>query len=169
MLRESSQNTTRMPRDGALNGANPSFKSAAMGHVLSRGHPPQPLAGRVKAGRDPQRTPRMLKVHTAVTGSKWRPTPAVPDGGSRMGGVRHCQLRNPTPLQPLNHSGLNFNSFALGRPFCRVISPTCLEWESRVTGIFRICRSRMAGDALRDGIDGGGRSKSPVSGPRPAW
>jgi len=101
--------------------------------------------------------------------------PALPAwAGVRVGVLRRHQLQNPDPLQPLNRSDLNFNSFALGRPSCRAMRSVCLEWESRTTGISRSCPQEWPGDALRDGIDGGALfsrtpvSGLPVSGSRPA-
>src|SRR5579871_1508970 len=64
--------------------------------------------------------------------------------------MAQIQASNPSPsgqvldsLQPLNRSGLNFNSFALGRPFCGAMRSARLEWESRTTGV--------SGAALKNG------------------
>src|SRR5215471_17084835 len=120
-LRESSQNTIRTPLEGALNAANPSFKSFAIGNV--------PLRGWFR--RPPELAPSGASPVVVTLGEGQRKsTWLAPDDRS----FRCHQLRDSAPLNALNHSGLNFNGFALGRPFCGSIKLTYLGWRISHSG-----------------------------------
>jgi hypothetical protein len=70
---------------------------------------------------------------------------------------RH-ELRDLDPFKALNHSGLNFNGFALGRPFCGLIRLLSWVGRSRITEALGAPLKRgVGGDVLGDGIDRGGQ------------
>ena len=65
---------------------------------------------------------------------------------------------DPDRSQALNHSHLNFNSFAFGRPFCESIRLMCLGRDftrpaNACAGVRLYPQDEPGGEALRDGID----------------
>jgi hypothetical protein len=138
-FRPSSQNTTRTPVDGLRNGANPSFMSFATAMLPSLGghdHRPTANYGRRDPGCDPGLL-RCLATPRAATPRR-RATVPIP-GRTDRAPVKHRPVvrrpsgseASPLPLQALNHSHLNFNSFAFGRPLCESITLISLRGRRR--------------------------------------
>ena len=180
IFRASSQNTTRTPLPSALKRSNSIFNSIAITSSSCRLRPspyapkaPESIAGgpvstSVAECRD--RQPANILERWANHPNRRRSSV----GSHHLGRHRPCVSRGALPtdmvqfagndpgavgkgslVQALNHSSLNFNSFALRRPFCGRIKLICIGWglgaSQAPLGFRTRCDSAAGGDVLRDG------------------
>src|SRR5450631_551655 len=161
ILRASSQNTIRTPLPGALKRSNSIFSSNDITEFPHTGCNLLPAAGAACFDRaaypgrwEPSVGGRATMHVIAPTSSRGKVPRTVSDEPVewQAGG------RKASQVQALNHSSLNFNSFALRRPFCGRIKLICCDGGRALWGAplgFRIrCDSTAGGDVLRNGLRG---------------